>query len=123
MRFDEAEFHFSPVLSQLVAKTNGEAGGAGFPAWLHATDMAAVIRLLVLKWLPPSVAAVMGAGLAENGLQKLCTFLVLVHDIGKLTPVFQARVLLALPAVRAPGKKGGAYLRGDGAQAAVRKRL
>ena len=80
----------------------GKSGSGGeelwLPLWMHLRDTAEMMRLLVQRWLPPSVRTAMQ--LEEETLSALAVFLGAVHDIGKASALFQSRILLGLPEAR-----------------------
>ena len=84
-------------LRQIPAKAD-VSGACWLPFWIHSMDTAEIIVRLLNEWLPEHFAEVCGCGAEE--LRKLCRFLALVHDLGKLTPVFAARITESLPELR-----------------------
>lgn len=85
------------MIEQLPAKA--EPGGAYWlPLWMHARDTAEIIIRLLEKWLPDHFLEISGKRIDE--LKNLCRFLALVHDFGKLTPIFAARITEIIPEVR-----------------------
>lgn len=73
-------------------------GGRWLPVRAHLLDTAGIMERLVLRWLPPSAARAVCGDPAE--LVRLCVFIAMVHDIGKLTPLFEAKILSQLPEIR-----------------------
>ena len=96
------DFHMDEKLFQelqlITAKTDSAEETAWLPFWAHAVDTAFTIQKLLLRWLPPHV--LQACSLPEESLQQLCMYLALVHDIGKVTPLFQARILALRPLIR-----------------------
>lgn len=64
------------------------------PLWLHAADCAKVMEYL-LHSRYPSIADICGIPFGE--LKKTAVLLAYLHDIGKITPFFQAKILQSLP--------------------------
>lgn len=63
------------------------------PLWTHLTDSATIAGLLWEEWLSPQARhVVVDAAGNEESAVALVRFLAGVHDIGKATPVFQAKV-------------------------------
>ena len=71
---------------------------AWLPLWMHSMDTADILSHLLDGWLPNHIKEI--SDLPEAELKKLCRFLALTHDIGKLTPVFVVRILEHLPEIR-----------------------
>ena len=90
-----------PWISEELAWLPGKTGKQGqylwLPAWLHMEDTALTIRNLYRFWLSKSLQNMLTAEFGESVGESLCVFLALVHDIGKLTPVFSSKLLLFLP--------------------------
>lgn len=69
---------------------------AWLPLWMHAKDTACVMGYLVDNWLSTHIMRF----LSDHGLlymKKYAMFLGYMHDIGKLTNVFQVRISHAIP--------------------------
>lgn len=73
-------------------------GGRWLPVRAHLLDTAGIMERLVLRWLSPSAARAVFEDPAE--IVRLCVFIAMVHDIGKLTPLFEAKILSQLPEIR-----------------------
>ncbi len=83
----------SNTLKLIIAKSEHE-NGKWLPLWMHAKDTANVMQYL----LHTRYQGV--AGLCEmsfEDLKKTGILLAYLHDIGKITPLFQAKILEALP--------------------------
>jgi CRISPR-associated endonuclease/helicase Cas3 len=67
-------------------------GGRRYPLACHLLDAAAVARLLWEGYVPPGVRKVIGEGLgvSEDHAGVLAALWAGLHDIGKITPEFQA---------------------------------
>ena len=88
---------FSEILKLYPGKTSQD-GSMWLPFWMHSMDTAGIMEFLLESWLPSHIEA--ACSLPDGKLRKLCRFLALTHDIGKLTPSFAARILETLPEVR-----------------------
>lgn len=78
------------LFNDLVAKYDGQ--GLWMPFYMHLMDTAGVMEQLVSHWLPLHIIETITEENSEIELNQLCKFLALVHDIGKATPVFQAKI-------------------------------
>lgn len=87
--------HFEKKLSSrllvMAAKSSRYDSTEWLPFWMHSLDTAGVLKKLVRRWIPLSVIKTISEEPEE--VEKLVTFLGLVHDIGKMTAVFQNRLL------------------------------
>lgn len=87
----------SNALKLMIAKSAYESN-RWLPLWVHAEDTANVMRYLLHSRYQ---------GLADicrmpfEDLKKTGVLLAYLHDIGKITPLFQAKILESLPARRA----------------------
>lgn len=77
----------------IIAKSSRE-GGRWLPLWVHAVDTANVMREL-LRERYAALDEICGIPSAE--LERIAILLAYLHDIGKITPIFQAKILGALP--------------------------
>lgn len=83
----------SKELAAAVAKSDRENGNDWLPFWMHSFDTAGIMEKLAQKRLPESISDYLCAEC--GGKEKLFStlkFCALVHDIGKLTIVFQSRI-------------------------------
>lgn len=87
----------SPLLNIFPAKAATQ-GSTWLPLWMHSLDTAETMMRLLNDWLPGHIEDI--SGLTYSEFRKCCYFVSLVHDIGKLTPVFAARILEQLPEAR-----------------------
>lgn len=78
---------------RLAAKSGD--GGRWLPVRAHLLDTAGIMECLVLHWLSSSASRAVCADPAE--ITRLCVFIAMTHDIGKLTPLFQAKILSQMP--------------------------
>lgn len=83
----------SNTLKLIIAKSAPD-GGKWLPLWMHAQDTAKVMDDL-LNSRYQGLAEICGMTFEE--LRKTGTLLAYLHDIGKITPLFQAKILEALP--------------------------
>lgn len=82
----------SLAAKNLWAKKSSEGSLLWLPLVTHMADSAAMARRLWNHWLSDGVKKVIAEGLLEGGdVEKLFIFLAAGHDIGKATPVFQAK--------------------------------
>ena len=87
---------FMEKLSQqarsLWAKKSNDGSLSWLPLATHMVDSAAVAQKLWNRWVSGGVRQVVDAKIAENeSAERLFVFLAAVHDLGKATPVFQAK--------------------------------
>ena len=82
------------VLKMFPGKADSN-GNKWLPLWMHSMDTAEVMVRLWERWVPDHIKALIGTNEAEQ--LKMCRFLGLTHDFGKLTPVFAAKLFIQLP--------------------------
>jgi len=76
------------------------------PLWVHATDTAEVIQELIhLRYSALSELC----GMSFDTFKRTAVLLAYLHDIGKITPLFQSQILKALPARRSLFEHYGIY--------------
>lgn len=77
----------------LWAKTSTDDEGVWLPLYIHAADAAYVMSRLWDEWVPESVRRLFARHCCncDELARKSLVFLAGVHDIGKATPVFQAK--------------------------------
>lgn len=86
----------SAPMKLIIAKSSRE-DGRWLPLWVHAADTANVTEeLLRIRY------AALGetCGIPFDELKKTAILLAYLHDIGKITPLFQLRILQSLPGRR-----------------------
>ena len=83
---------FSPRLAAVAAKSDPESRTHWLPFWMHSLDTAGIIERLARGWLPASTFDYLCAACGAETLIPLLIFIALVHDIGKITLCFQARI-------------------------------
>lgn len=83
----------SGSIKLIIGKSDKETG-RWLPMFIHAEDAAGVTEYL-LKTRYQSLADICGIEYGE--LVKTAKLLAYLHDIGKITPLFQARILSSLP--------------------------
>lgn len=89
---------FDEPLRLLPGKTSPE--GMWLPAWRHMLDTGLVMQRLFRQWIPESVRCTLGDALSEEEAEQIAVLAALLHDIGKLTPVFSSKLLRILPELR-----------------------
>lgn len=83
---------FSSELKLIIAKSDTE--NRWLPLWMHAADTANVIvELIHLRYSFLSQLCEM----SFSDLKKTAVLLAYLHDIGKITPIFQSQILKSLP--------------------------
>lgn len=77
----------------LWAKTDPEDGDLWLPLYVHASDAARTMERLWDEWLPNNVKGLFARQYdgREELARKALIFLAGAHDIGKATPIFQAK--------------------------------
>ncbi|MCI8566354.1 MAG: CRISPR-associated helicase Cas3' [Lachnospiraceae bacterium] len=85
----------SREMKLIIAKSGSE--NRWLPLWLHAEDTAKVMSELIhLRYSSlPEVC-----GMSFGDFKRTAILLAYLHDIGKITPLFQSKILKALPARR-----------------------
>ena len=89
------------MISALLKNYPGKASFLGenwLPMWVHSKDTAEIMGRLLEAWVPKQTQAI--CKMEYCALERLCCFIALTHDIGKLTPAFGARILELLPEQR-----------------------
>lgn len=67
------------------------------PVWRHMLDCGLVMQRLFRQWIPASVRRMLQDGITEEEMEQFAVLAALLHDIGKLTPVFASKLLRVLP--------------------------
>ena len=91
---------FSENLCSVAAKSYRETPDKWLPFIIHAMDTGGIMEKLFIKWLPEHVRNELALSLQpksnpEIAITKVCEFcrlLALLHDVGKITPVFQNKI-------------------------------
>ncbi len=84
--------NLSPTTKSLWAKKANDGSMFWLPLWVHMADSAEVAQMLWNRWLPDGVRrAVSSTTLGVDQAEQLFIFLAAAHDLGKATPVFQAK--------------------------------
>lgn len=83
----------SPILRAAVAKRDRTDGSRRLAFWMHCLDAAGIIERLARERLAQNVFCYLSSACGgEAMLFSVLIFCALVHDIGKLTLLFQARI-------------------------------
>ena len=104
-----------PILRNLMCTLPGksdESGAFWLPLWMHSLDTAEILERLAEDWLPEHTRAL--RGLSEEEFPRLCRMIGLLHDLGKVTPIFAARITERLPERRAELEALGLPIRTPG---------
>lgn len=86
------------VLYYLPGKSTSD--GMWLPAWRHMLDAGLVMQRLFRQWIPESVRRTLREARSEEEAEQIAVLAALLHDTGKLTPVFASRLLRMLPELR-----------------------
>lgn len=91
-----------PVLRGAVRLLPGKSSSDGMwtPAWRHMLDTGLVIQRLYRSWIPEAVRAVLQETRSDEETEQIVVLAALLHDMGKLTPVFASKLLPVLGEVR-----------------------
>lgn len=92
------------AIKHIAAKSDRTDPAQWLPFQMHAEDTAGIIERLFYKWLPLSVQRYISDALAlgfdadsrEEQTVNYCRLLALLHDIGKLTPAFQSKLVFRI---------------------------
>ena len=90
---------FSDILLWLPGKADPSQSGAWLPAWRHMLDTALVMQGLLRQWLPQGELELLQGELSEEEAERIASLAALLHDMGKLTPVFVAQLTPRLPEI------------------------
>lgn len=85
----------SPEMRLMIAKSGND--NQWLPLWMHAADTAEVIKALV-HWRYASLTDLCEISFAD--FERTAVLLAYLHDTGKLSPIFQSKILKSLPARR-----------------------
>lgn len=87
------ELGLSDRARSIWGKTNRVDDSEWLPLYVHMADSAAMSAKIWDTWVPQGTKAVIARDLGDDYdlARKLMIFLAGVHDIGKATPVFQAK--------------------------------
>lgn len=91
-----------PMLNRILCLLPGKSTPEGMwlPAWRHMLDCGLVMQRLYRQWIPESVRSILRGGASEEAAEQYVVLAALLHDIGKLTPVFSSKLLPVLPELR-----------------------
>ena len=100
-----------PFFRLLPGKSGQGKEGRWLPFYIHAEDTAGILEKLLSGWLSERTKQTLC--LEQEEQERICRFLALVHDIGKLTPAFLARILPSLPELQEQLKSVGIIVDSD----------
>ena len=84
--------NLSKAAQSLWAKKSNDGSLLWLPLAIHMADSAATAQMLWNRWLPEGTKRAIFGGIIEESLaERLFIFLAAAHDLGKATPVFQAK--------------------------------
>ena len=83
------------LCASMIGKTFPQ--GNWLPVWAHCMDTAGVMGYLLREWAAETVQERLSRNISRKEVGRLGTFLALVHDVGKLTPLFQGKIAWQLP--------------------------
>ena len=86
---------FCKMLRLIPGKSSPD--GMWLPAWRHMLDCGLIMQRLFHQWIPDSVRNTLKDKLSEENAEQIVILAALLHDIGKLTPVFVSKLLPMLP--------------------------
>lgn len=92
--------HLTYICQWLPGKTGNETAEGWLPSWRHMLDTALVMQHLLFKWLPDSVQRRLQDDLSEDQVEQVAVLAALLHDIGKMTPLFVSGLLMKLPEIQ-----------------------
>ena len=86
-------YALSKQARSLWAKTDSHDKNVWLPLYIHANDAACIMLRLWENWLPKSTRRMFACHCCGNEdlARKMLVFLAAAHDIGKATPIFQAK--------------------------------
>ena len=83
----------SKALRSVVAKSDRENGSGWLPFWMHSMDAAGIMERLIDNWIPKSTYDYLCAACGgAEWLIPVLIFCAIVHDLGKITLLFQSRI-------------------------------
>lgn len=92
----------------LPAKSGSKMHRGWLPVWAHLLDTAGIMELLLSEWAADPLGD--RQRLSDPDWKKVCVFIVLVHDIGKFTPLFQKKIVMQMPGFAEKIQKSGLEL-------------
>lgn len=94
----------------MVAKSNRKDVSMYLPFWMHAEDTAGIMLELWYEWVPELVRRRICEFSDEAAIQKTCQFFGLTHDYGKMSILFQSKILQSMDEARTRLEKAGIHL-------------
>ncbi|HKM32709.1 MAG TPA: CRISPR-associated helicase Cas3', partial [Oscillospiraceae bacterium] len=85
----------SNINKVLVAKTDREDNNAWLPLWMHSKDTTGIIDYLLTEFVSDSFSQ--SIELEKGQLLQIGRFLAFNHDIGKVTDLFQGKIIIDKP--------------------------
>lgn len=77
-----------------IAAKSGSSGGRWIPLKVHSLDTSHIMKYLLNSWVPQRIVQQISA---DSKVERICMFLAMVHDIGKITRIFQYRISHSIP--------------------------
>ena len=86
-----------------AAKSSFNNFNLWLPLWMHAKDTAGMMVALLDNWLPEKIVSELLTYIPGKNfdlLKKTCSFIGYIHDIGKITQVFQSKIEKTISTLR-----------------------
>ncbi len=100
----------SQEIISLAAKSSRYSKEEWLPFWVHSIDVAEVLKKMMRRWIPLSIYSSF-QGMSEDEVERLLYFIGMIHDIGKMTALFQSRIMPSIESQNMYLKKNGFILR------------
>ena len=100
----------SQEIISLAAKSSRYSKEEWLPFWVHSIDVAEVLKKMMRRWIPLSIYSSF-QGMSEDEVERLLYFIGMIHDIGKMTALFQSRIMPSIESQNMYLEKNGFILR------------